>query len=85
MRNIIGLIVGLYLTVTLVVFATAAWSFNTEPRWKTGACANPDWLLWAAYRAIAWPKTYMDDQEKVGPDLAAWLTVQYVPFPGACR
>lgn len=85
MRNVIGLIVGFYLTVALVVFAAAAWSFNTETRWKTGPCANPDWMSWAAWRAIAWPKTWFDDQEKTGGDLVVWLTVQYDPFPGACR
>lgn len=84
MRNIIGLIVGFYLTAALVVFAAAAWSFNTEPRWKTGPCANPDWMGWAAYRAIAWPKTYFDDQDKVSA-LTDWLMVNYTPFPGACR
>jgi hypothetical protein len=84
MRNVIGLIVGFYLTVALVVFAAAAWSFSTEARWKTGSCANPDWMSWAAYRAIAWPKTYMDDQEKVS-DLIDWLLVNYTPFPAACR
>jgi hypothetical protein len=32
MRNIIGFIVGLYLTVALVVFGGAAWSFSDEAR-----------------------------------------------------
>jgi hypothetical protein len=99
MRNIIGLVMGLYLTVALVVFVTAAWSFSTDERWKT-ACATPgnlrintvagasldgapDWLPWAAYRAIAWPKTYADDQNKA-PDLVDWLMVQYNPFPQNC-
>jgi hypothetical protein len=101
MRNIIGLVVGLYLTVALVVFAAAAWSFNTDTRWKNVTCATPgnlrvntaagetalaggpDWLPWAAYRAIAWPKTYMDDQDKVS-DPVDWLMVQYNPFPQIC-
>lgn len=99
MRNIIGLIAGLYLSVALVVFATAAWSFTTDSRWKA-ACATPgnlrintaagasldgapDWLPWAAYRAIAWPKAYADDQNKVH-DLVDWLMVQYNPFPQNC-
>lgn len=85
MRNILGLVLGLYFTVALVVFATAAWSFNTEARWKAGgACANPDWLGWASIRAIAWPKAWMETSEIVGSDVGAWLTVQYNPFPEKC-
>lgn len=86
MRNIIGFVVGLYLTVAIVVFGAAAWSFNTDARWKSAACstpAGPDWMAWAAYRGIAWPKAYMDDQNKVS-DLADWLMVQYNPFPETC-
>lgn len=86
MRNIIGLIVGLYLTVALVVFASAAWAFNTDERWKAGDCAKVDWLPWAAWRAIAWPKTFADDQDKVsGKDIIGWLTVQYDAFPHICK
>ena len=51
MRNIIGLVVGLYLTVALVVFAAAAWSFSTDTRWKNATCtsgAGLNWLPWAA-------------------------------------
>ena len=101
MRNLVGLVIGLYLTAALVVFAVAAWSFSNDTRWKNAACAmpgnlrvntaagettlagGPDWLPWAAYRAIAWPKTYLDDQEKVA-DLVDRLMVQYNPFPQTC-
>jgi hypothetical protein len=84
MRNLIGLVVGLYLTCALVAFATAAWTFNTDDRWKAGTCTNPDWLPWAAYRAIAWPKTFADEQNKVNGDIVAWLTVQYAPTGLTC-
>lgn len=105
MRNLIGLVLGLYLTVALVVFACAAWSFSTDNRWKNAICAapsdlrvparlndtptlegGPDWIPWAAWRAIAWPKTYFEDADKVPPgDLPAWLTVQYNPWPEGCK
>jgi hypothetical protein len=84
MRNLIGFVVGLYLTVALVVFGAAAWSFSTEPRWQGDACAR-DWMPWAGWRAIAWPKTYFDDADKIPPnDLPGWLMVQYDPWPGQC-
>ena len=38
----------------------------------------------AAYRAIIWPKAYMDDQTQVST-LSDWLFVQYNPFQHACR
>ncbi len=101
MRNVIGLIVGFYLTVALVVFVCAAWSFSTDDRWKGNLCTSPgalvrpvvnepaldggfNWLPWAAYRAIAWPKAYMDDAPKVR-ELGDWLFVQYNPFLENCR
>lgn len=86
MRNIIGLVVGLYLTVALVVFAAAAWSFSTDTRWKNATCtsgAGLNWLPWAAYRGIAWPKAYMDEQT-LASDLIDWLTVQYTPPANIC-
>jgi len=99
MRNIIGLVAGLYLSVALVVFVTAAWSFSTDDRWQAacpmpgnlpintfaGASLDgaPNWLPWAAYRAIAWPKTYADEHHKAS-DLVDWLMIQYNPFPQNC-
>jgi hypothetical protein len=104
MRNIIGLVVGFYLSAALVVFACAAWTFSTDARWQGAACGAPsdlriparlndapaldgapNWIPWAAYRAITWPKAYFDDAAKFPPgDLVAWLTVQYNPFPENC-
>jgi hypothetical protein len=100
MRNIIGMAIGLYLTAAMVVFGCAAWSFTTETRWKHSTCTipgdlkintatqrldgAPNWIPWAAYRAIAWPKAYIDDQTKVSR-LEDWLFVQYNPFEHACR
>ena len=84
MRNIIGFIVGLYLTVAIVVFGAAAWSFTSDARWKDKSCAK-DWASWAAYRAIAWPKAYADDADKIPrDDIVGWLMVQYDPW-GNCR
>lgn len=102
MRNIIGFVVGLYLTVAVTVFGAAAWSFMTETRWQDTACATPgnlrvpartdetglaggpDWLPWAAWRALIWPKAYMDEIDKAGGDVLDWLTLQYNPFPQNC-
>ncbi|RYG30995.1 MAG: hypothetical protein EON93_13770 [Burkholderiales bacterium] len=100
MRNIIGFVVGLYLTVALVVFACGVWTFTSDARWKHRTCTipgdlkinaaaqqldgPPDWLPWAAYRAIAWPKAYADDQRKVSR-LEDWLFVHYNPFQHDCR
>lgn len=86
MRNIIGFIVGLYLTVALVVFGGAAWSFSTEARWKE-ACgpSGPSWMPWAAWRAITWPKAWLDDSGKLPrDDIVGWLKVEYDPWNGAC-
>ncbi|MFT3724227.1 MAG: hypothetical protein QM773_11620 [Hyphomonadaceae bacterium] len=87
MRNIIGFIVGLYLTVALAVFGGAAWSFSTEARWKeTCGPAGPNWMPWAAYRAIAWPKAWLDDSGKLRrrDDIVGWLKIEYGPWNGAC-
>lgn len=100
MRNIIGFVLGLYLTAALVVFACAAWSFGTDTRWRHTTCTipgdlrvntaaqpldgPPNWLPWAAYRAITWPKAYVDDQRQVST-LGDWLFVQYNPFQHTCR
>ncbi len=86
MRNIIGFIVGLYLTVALVVFGAAAWSFSTEARWKEQCGpAGPNWMPWAAYRGITWPKAWFDEKDKLPPeDIVGWLMVKYDPWKGAC-
>ena len=88
MRNIIGLLLGFYFTVALTVFAAAAWSFSTEPRWQKAVCSDggaPNWMPWAAWRAFAWPRTYFDDADKApANDIPAWLLVKYDPGPGIC-
>lgn len=83
MRNIIGLIVGFYLTVALVVFVCGAWSFSTDARWKACAGGGPDWIGWASYRAIAWPKAYWDEKDKAD-DIVDWLMIGFDPFGGRC-
>ncbi len=89
MRNIIGLALGFYFAVALVVFGAAAWSFSTDARWQNAACSDtgsaPNWMPWAGWRAFAWPKTYFDDADKIPPnDIPAWLLVKYDPGPGLC-
>jgi hypothetical protein len=81
MRNIVGLIVGFYLTVALAVFGAAAYSFMSGEYARYSSCP-PSWP-WAAYRAGLWPKTYFDDLNKVA-DIPDWLLVRYKPFGDAC-
>lgn len=81
MREMVGLVVGLYLTAALVVFGGAAYGFMSGEHESHSSCA-PDYK-WAAYRAIAWPKTYFDDSEKAH-DFVGWLLVRYEPFPDGC-
>jgi hypothetical protein len=85
MREFIGLLVGLYLTVALVVFGGAAYGFmaGESPQYSSCAAAGGNkWVPWAIYRAAAWPKTWFDDQDKAS-GLADWLLVHYDP-EGAC-
>lgn len=100
LRSLIGFVIGLYLTAALVVFGCAAWAFTNDARWKHTTCtipgdlkvnaavqqldAPPNWMPWAAYRAITWPKSYADDQKKVSR-FEHWLFVQYNPFQHTCR
>jgi hypothetical protein len=94
MRDIIGLIIGLYLTVALVVFGGAAYGFVSGEQAKYATCAHPgplktafnpelagapNWVPWALYRAVAWPKTYFDDSAKTS-GIVDWLLVHYNPF-----
>jgi hypothetical protein len=82
MRNIIGFLVGLYVTVGLVVFGGAAYSFMSGEHSKYSTCP-PNWA-WALYRAAAWPKAYYDDRAKVA-EIPDWLLARYKPFGDACR
>jgi len=81
MRNIIGFLVGLYVTASLVVFGGAAYSFVSGEHSKYSTCP-PNWA-WALYRAAAWPKAYYDDMAKVA-EIPDWLLVRYRPFGDAC-
>jgi hypothetical protein len=82
MRNIVGFLVGLYVTVGLVVFGGAAYSFMSGEHAKYSTC-RPNWA-WALYRAAAWPKAYYDDRAKVA-EIPDWLLARYKPFGDACR
>ncbi|HVY87304.1 MAG TPA: hypothetical protein VG942_00445 [Hyphomonadaceae bacterium] len=101
MRDLIGLVIGLYLTVALVVFGGAAYGFISGEQAQFATCARPgnlkvqaafnpelaggpNWIPWALYRAIAWPKTYFDDIGKTD-GLVDWLMVHYNPFPETCK
>ena len=84
MREFFGLVLGLYLTIAIAVFGGAAYGFMSGEHAKHATCATePSWIPWALYRAVAWPKTYFDDQGKVD-SIDGWLIVQYDPFAGTC-
>jgi hypothetical protein len=99
-REIIGLVVGLYLTVALVVGGAGAYAFSTHTTRPVYDCpaidaaiaagqggnhkGSPDWMPWVALRAVAWPYRYWVEQ-KDARDIPAWLMVQYDAFPGSCR
>lgn len=85
MREFLGLLLGLYLTVALVVFGGSAYGFMAGESTQYSACAaagGDKWVPWAIYRAAAWPKAWFDDREKA-PDITDWLLVHYNP-EGAC-
>ncbi len=44
---------------------------------------GPNWMTWAAIRALTWPKSYIDDAGRAG-GVMNWLIVRYDPFPQAC-
>jgi hypothetical protein len=81
MREIIGLIVGLYLTAGIVVFGGAAYTFMSGEHGQYSNCP-PSWN-WAAYRAALWPKTYFDDIDKAH-NFTDWLLAHYNPFTDVC-
>ncbi|MBI1339200.1 hypothetical protein GC169_03165 [bacterium] len=99
MRQFIGLIISLYLTVVVIVFGGGVYGFLTDQPTRDYACAPselsittpanelegaPNWIAWAAIRAAIWPKSYLDDRHRVNSPIQ-WLLVQYDPFPNACR
>jgi hypothetical protein len=84
MREIFGLVLGLYLTVAIAVFGGAAYGFMSGEHKKYMTCATePNWIPWSLYRAVAWPKAYYDDMNKAD-GIDGWLIVQYDPLGGAC-
>ena len=80
MREILGLFVGLYLTVAIAVFGGAAYGFMSGEQAKYSSCVTDKnhWVPWALYRASLWPKTYFDDAGRAG-DIPDWLLVHYSP------
>ena len=101
MRGIIGLIVGLYLTVALVVFGGAAYGFMSGEQAKFASCAAPQDLkvnaavgeqLAGGSNWIPWALYRASlwpktyfDDADKAGDLIDWLLVHYNPFPGICR
>lgn len=83
MREFFGLVLGLYLTVAIAVFGGAAYGFMSGEHAKYATCPTENWVPWALYRAAAWPKTYIDDQNKAN-GIDGWLIVQYDPLGGEC-
>ncbi len=81
MRNILGLIVGFYITVALAVFGGAAYGFLSREHAKHSTCP-PNWP-WAIYRAAIWPKAYFVDLSKAS-NVPDWLLVHYQPFGASC-
>ncbi|MDZ4762355.1 MAG: hypothetical protein SGJ21_14925 [Alphaproteobacteria bacterium] len=100
MRQLIGLIIGLYLTVALVVAGGGAYGFLSGQTARDYDCTpvdlaitagvgeglegSPNWVPWVLIRAAIWPKAYYDDRNKVS-GVVDWLLVRYDPFPNACR
>jgi hypothetical protein len=84
MREFIGLIVGLYLTVAIGIFGGAAYGFMSGEHQTYSACPTErsNWMPWALYRAALWPKTYFDDADKASA-VVDWLLVHYNP-EGIC-
>ena len=81
MRNILGLIVGFYITVALAVFGGAAYGFISGEHAKYSTC--PANWLWAGYRAAIWPKAYFDDMQRAS-NIPDWLLARYKPFGDVC-
>jgi len=80
MRNILGLVIGLYLTVAIAVFGGGIYGFVTEQANHSEAC-NRNWIPFVAIRAAIWPKAYWDNKDM---DLGDWLTVNYDPSAAEC-
>jgi hypothetical protein len=84
MRQLVQFFVGLYLLIALIVFGGGFYGIMSGETTKNSPCPLPDnWLGWAAYRAVAWPKTYFDDIGKV-EKVEDWYFVRYTPDPASC-
>ena len=100
MRDIIGLIIGLYLTIALVVFGGAAYAFLSAEHAKYSSCARPgDLPVPGAFQAelaggqnwVPWALYRASIWPKTYFDdiektdgLVDWLLVRYNPFAGNC-
>jgi hypothetical protein len=82
MRNILGLIIGLYLTVAIAVLGGGIYGFMAQKSRHNATC-EADWIPYVALRAAIWPKAYWDHKDTMN-GLAEWLTVQYDPEPSEC-
>jgi len=83
MRQLVGLLVGFYLTIAIAVFGGAAYGIMSGEHEKYATCRNENWIPWAVYRAAIWPKAYYDDMNKAN-GVDGWLIVQYDPLGSAC-
>jgi hypothetical protein len=85
MRQVVQFLIGLYILIALIVFGGGVYGMMSGETARASPCPVPDnWLGWAAYRAIAWPKTYFDDIGKV-EKLGDWYFVHYTPVPESCE
>jgi hypothetical protein len=82
MRQVIGFVVGLYITAAIAVFGGGVYGFMTGQPRHSENCTSA-WVLWAIARGAVWPKAYMDEASSVA-DIKQWLLVQYDPLPEAC-
>ncbi len=84
MRDIIGLVIGLYLTAALVVLGGGIYGFVAGEGPQTRTCASGqavanDWVPFVLIRAAIWPKAYYDEQHMASGAID-WLVVRYNPF-----
>lgn len=80
MRNIIGMVIGLYVTVAIAVFGGGIYGFVTKQANHSAAC-NANWIPFVGIRAVTWPKAWWDNKDM---DLGDWLIVNYDPSPAEC-
>lgn len=80
MRNIIGLVIGLYITAAIGVLGGGIYGFVTKQSSHSDACSR-NWVPFVLIRAGLWPKAYWDNKDM---DLGDWLIVNYDPSPAEC-